>query len=173
MGIRRVPPDSILVFRGGLFAGSIQLSKQAMGKLTPEEWRPLLASAIAYYKNINTGMLRAMFPMFAIVLLYPFILVADFRFLDNAQFLILSYVVIGLLFVLLGTGFVLSLRRMKSLFFKADMRAAQLLGKERLVNSLMKMASIDQPNIVKRKGLIGPSPNERIDHLTEFSLQRG
>ena len=166
MGVRRFPPDRVMVFRGGLFAGTIMLSKDAMGKLTPEEWRPLLASSIAYYKTFNTGMLRALLPMFAIVLLEPFILVANFRFLDSTDPAPpLRYLTLGVLFVLLGLGFVVSLRRMKGLFFKADERAAKLVGKEPLVISLRKMASVDQSTAIHRTGFIRPTVNERVDHL--------
>ena len=165
IGIRRVPPDYVMIFRGGLYAGSLQLSKAAMGRLTPEEWRPLLAAGIAYYKNLNFGMLRALLPTFAIALLEPFILVGSFEFLNTPQLALVRDLVLGLLFVLLGLAFVLSLRGMKGLHFKADQRAAQLVGKESLVSSLTKMASIAQSISTNRKGLIRPGPNERINHL--------
>ena len=169
LGVRRFPPDRVMIFRGGLLAGTILLSKQAMGRLTPEEWRPLLASGIVYYKNFNTGMLRALLPMFAVVLLEPFILVANFRFLDNTEPALLRYVTVGVLFVLLGLGFLISLRRMKSLFFKGDERAAKLVGKELLLISLRKMASINQQVAVHRKGLLRPTVDERINHLVNFT----
>ena len=169
MGIRSLPPDFIVIYRGGLLSGTIMLSQKAMGKLTPEEWRPLLASGLAYSKNLNTGMLKAMLPMFAVAFLEPVILVGSFRFLGDPQLALLRYLFLGLTFVLLGLSFVFVLRRMKSLHFKADQRAADLVGKGSLINSLMKIGSIDQMSATKRTGLVRPSVTERINHLTNYS----
>jgi hypothetical protein len=137
-----------------------------MGKLTPEEWRPFIASGLVYVKNLNIGLLSAYLPMFGVALLEPLIIIANFDIFPNsAQFAILRYLTFGLVFVLLGLGFVFSLRRMKNLFFKADQRAAQLVGKESLVSSLTKIASIDGSIRANRRGLVRPSVDERVNHL--------
>src|SRR2546426_9129305 len=70
MGIRRLPADHFMILRG-----DIQLSSRAMGQLTAEEWRPMIASGLIYYKTLTrnslVGMLTTMFP---IALLVPAVL---------------------------------------------------------------------------------------------------
>lgn len=167
-GFRRVPPDYAMIVRRGPYAGSIYLSEEAMGKLTPEEWRPLLASTIAYYGSLTRGMLGAMLPMFAIYLLGPVIIVASFRFFDSAELAPIRYLLLALTFVLIGLGFAIMSRRMKSLYFKADRQAAELVGKDPLMKSLMKIDSINQSTSARRTGRVRPTLGERINRLTNF-----
>jgi len=148
----------------------MQLSTAAMGKLTPEEWRPILASGLFYYKNLTSGMLRAYLPMFAAVLLEPLLIVASYRFFNADQFVILRFSLLGLVFALIGLGFVWSLRRTKDLIFKSDENAAQLVGKGPLISSPTKLASIDSSVRISRTALLRPSPQKRIDHLTNLPL---
>jgi len=169
IGIRKIPPDYFLFYSRGIFAGSMLLSTAAMGKLTPDEWRPILASGLFYYKNLNIGMFRAVLPLFAVILLEPLLIVSS-SFFNGNQLLILSFGLAGLALVLLGLAFVWTLRRMRNRTFISDENAAQLVGKGPLISSLTKMASIDSSVQIGRKGLLRPSPQERINHLTDLPL---
>ena len=169
MGIRKVPPDFFLVFPSGIFAGSILLSKVAMGKLTPEEWKPFIASGLIFYKNRTKEYLRGMIPMIIIMLaIFPFVLVFSFRFLDNITGLsrIIGDLIVAV--ALMGTvvwGMLHFVLNQKRLWFKGDQQAANLTGKEALASSLRKLASIEPSTSTGRKGFIRPSIDERIDHL--------
>ena len=169
MGIRKVPPDFFLVFPGGIFAGSILLSKAAMGKLTPEEWKPFIASGLIFYKNRTKENLRGMIPVIVIMLaIFPFALVFSFRFLDNITGVsrIIGELILGI--ALMGAvvwGLLHFILSQKRLWFKADQQAANRTGKEALTFSLRKLASIEPSKSTGRRGFIRPSIDERIDHL--------
>lgn len=162
IGIRRFPPDQIL-----LWPGTLQLSKAAMGRLTPEEWRPLLASTLLFYKNHNRGFLKAFLPFLATILLEPLILAASFRFVgDAAQSRLLNYLIVGVVILLILIGFVLFLNLLKKFYLKMDEQAGQLVGKERLVASLTKLSSINPGGTALKRGFFRPSIQERIGHLS-------
>ena len=178
MGIRKVPPDFFLVFPNGIFAGSILLSKSAMGKLTPEEWKPFIASGLIFYKNRTRENLRGMIPMMIIMLailvfslVFSPVLVFSFRFLDNiAGLSLLSRIIAELIVVIALMGAVVwgmlhFILNQKRLWFKADEQAANLTGKEALASSLRKLGLIEPSASTGRRGFIRPSIDERIDHL--------
>jgi len=159
MGIRRLSADHFMILRG-----DIQLSSRAMGQLTPEEWRPMIASGLIYYKTLTrnslVGMLTTMFP---IALLVPAVLLVSFKYLEGS---ILTYPIVLALIVLTflaGTRFLMYPKR---LWFKADVEAARILGKESLVESLRKIDQLDPNRTGKRGSLARPSPSERVENLT-------
>ena len=175
VGVRRVPTEYFMIFRGGPFAGSIQLSKAAMGRLTPEEWKPLIASGLIYFKNLNREYLKTflttLIPYYLVV--FPFVLFLTGNYLSGpslpitvARYTIFASILIGSILV-----FFRMLVLWKRFFFKADLQASALVGKESLLLSLKKIASIDQSNHRSRKGFVRPSVDERINHLTNSTPQ--
>ncbi len=174
MGVRRVPADFFLVFPGRL-SGSIQLSKAAMGKLAPEEWRPVLASGLIYYKNFGRrylrGMLTTMIPV--IILLIPALLLT-FRYLsgDSFQSIATRDVVLSSLIALTLVQGARLMLYPKRLWFKADQQAARLIGKEALLSSLRKIGSIDEGTLKGRRGFVRPSVEERIRRLEDTGVGR-
>ena len=158
MGIRRLPADHFMILRG-----EVQLSTRSMGQLTPDEWRPIIASGLIYFqtltRNFLVGMLTTMLP---IALLVPAILLLSFRYLAGS---VLIYPVIFALIVvtfLAGKRFLMYPKR---LWFKADVEAARILGKESLVESLRKIDQLDPNRTGKRGSLARPSPSERVENL--------
>src|SRR5437879_12335804 len=138
MGMRRLPADHFMILRG-----DIQLSSRAMGQLTPEEWRPIIASGLIYYKTLTrnslVGMLTTMFP---IALLVPAVLLVSFKYLEGS---VLTYAIVLALIVLTflaGTRFLMYPKR---IWFKADVEAARILGKQTFVGSLVTIYS-EHPN---------------------------
>src|SRR5437879_12241075 len=83
MGIRRLPADHFMILRG-----QVQLSTRSMGQLTPDEWRPIIASGLIYFQNLTrnflVGMLTTMLP---IALLVPAILLLPFSYLEASVLL--------------------------------------------------------------------------------------
>jgi hypothetical protein len=158
MGIRRLPVDHFMILRG-----EIQLSSRAMGQLTPEEWRPIIASGLIYYKNLTrnsvVGMLTTMLP---IALVVPAVLLLSFKYLEGSVLIYPIILALIVLTFLAGTRFLL---QPKNLWFKADVEAAGLLGKESLVASLRKIDKLDPNRSGKRGGLARPSPSDRVENL--------
>jgi hypothetical protein len=146
-----------------ILRGEIQLSSRAMGQLTPEEWRPIIASGLIYYKNLTrnsvVGMLTTMLP---IALVVPAVLLLSFKYLEGSVLIYPIILALIVLTFLAGTRFLL---QPKNLWFKADVEAAGLLGKESLVASLRKIDKLDPNRSGKRGGLARPSPSDRVENL--------
>jgi hypothetical protein len=161
MGIRALPPEHFFLLKG-----EITLSSRAMGRLSPEEWRPIFASGLMYYKNLQrnllVGILKTMIP---IVVLMPVVLVFSFRYLGGSLLIypiILAMIVVT---ILAGIRFIMVPRK---LWLKADLEAARLVGKESLQESLRRIDQIDSNRTGKRRrGLSLPSPTDRIENLTK------
>jgi hypothetical protein len=172
-GIRHLPPDFFLIFRGGPFAGSIQLSRSAMGKLTPEEWKPFIASGLIYYRNITSANLKifltTMIPYFLVIFPASLFLVGDFLNGPSFPVTVARYVVVVSIFAGLILVFFRMLGQQKKLFFRADEQASALMGKESLLFTLNKLAAIDQSTRGSRKGRLRPTIGERINHLMNYN----
>src|SRR2546426_10023467 len=158
MGIRRLPADHFMMLRGEL-----QLSTRSMGQLTPDEWRPIIASGLIYFKTLTrnslVGMLTTMLP---IALLVPAVLLVSFKYLEGS---VLTYPIVLALIVLTILAGTRLLMYPKRLWFKADVEAAGILRKESLVESLRKIDQLD-PNRTGKRGSLGrPSPSERVENL--------
>ena len=164
MGIRTLPPEQFFLLRG-----EVMLSSRAMGRLSPEEWRPIFASGLIYYKslqrNLLVGMLKTMVPIF---LLMPVVLVFSFRYLESSFLIYPITLALMAAIVLAGIRFIMTPRK---LWFKADLESANLVGKASLLESLKKMDQIDPNRTGKRRRGPGvPSPSDRIEKLTKNSL---
>jgi Zn-dependent protease with chaperone function len=160
IGIRQFPIDGFLI---GYH--QIMLSARLIGQLSPEEWRPIIASGLYYYKHLGRGMLRSMLTTIipAIILFVPGLFIA-FRYLGGAPtaFIILLTLLEALI-VIQGIRLFIFQKR---LWFKADQEAAELAGREALLSSLRRIGSIGQISTTMKKGFLRPSLQERIDHLS-------
>ena len=168
IGFRRAPPDLFMIF-----LGNIQLSKAAMGRLTPEEWRPFLASGLVYYKNLNRENLRGLLPIIALALTTPFVIFLSFRFLGPASgppTIPIDIIVVAWMAFLIVAYVRFFLSHHKKIWFKADEQAARLVGKEPLQSSLRKIGEIDQHTRTSRRGIIRPTVEDRIAHLTSSDV---
>ncbi len=160
IGARRMAPDEVIVRPENLL-----LSARAMGRLTLEGWRPILASGLIYHKNLGRWYFRRMMTTMVpvIILLVPALLL-DFRYLSGERVLfeLVLYSLIALTLVQ-GARLLLYLKKM---WFRADEQAARVVGREQLVSSLTKMGLIDPSATKRKKGLVHPSISERIQHLS-------
>jgi hypothetical protein len=160
IGFRRAPASFLLIMQH-----SLQLSVAAMGKLTPEEWRPIIASLLAYQKNMSREYLKAFLPLFAAGLLEPVILIPIVKYTALPRSFVFLDLAIGLIFVVIIMALFLSLRLQKKIWFKADDRAAEIVGKGLLISSLTKLAAIDS-SPMRGQSLIRPNLQQRIQHLS-------
>ena len=161
MGIRRFPADALLI---NPRFHNILLSTQAMGRLTPEEWRPILAAGLLYYKNLNRAMLKRILPIIALALLSPFVIFADVKLLGGPPTGVLyDIVIIALIIILMLSAIPLFLLQ-KRYFFETDDKAAKIVGKDTLIASLTRLDMLNG-GMPRSRGLIRPNAPERIRHL--------
>ena len=161
IGVRRFPPDALLIIPR---FHMLQLSEQAMGRLSPEEWRPILASGLLYYKNLNRAMLKRILPIMALALLTPFVIFADVKLLGGPPTGVLyDIVIIALIIILMLSAIPLFLHQ-KRYFFEIDDKAAQIVGRDPLIASLTKLDMLNG-GTPRSRGFIRPSVQERIRHL--------
>ena len=165
IGARRFPLDALMIIPRFHI---LQLSDRAMGRLSPEEWRPILASGLLYYKNLNRGMLKVVLPTIATALLSPFLILADVKLLGSSQFGVLYDLVIIALIIILILSIIPFMILQKKLYLEMDDKAIQIVGKESLIASLTKLASIDQSMTTGKTGFFRPSIQERIQHLANL-----
>jgi len=163
IGARRFPLDALVIIPRFHI---LQLSDRAMGRLSPEEWRPILASGLLYYKNLNRGMLKAILPTTATALLSPLIILADIKLVDGSFSGILFDLIDIALIIILVLSIIPFMLLHKRLYLEMDVKAVQIVGKESLIASLTKLASIDQSMTTGKTGFFRPSIQERIQHLT-------
>ncbi len=162
----RLPADFVMVLYG-----EIILPAQMVGKLTPEEWRPLVASSIIFQYTIirrrNWGMLPLVVLPLAGAVALVFVLV---RALDPTRSN-------GLLEVAL-TGSVLTATGLLMMPFlnrwsqggrlRADREAARIVGKDSMLRSLTRVRDLAQElNLQRRVRGYGfaPSLDQRIAKL--------
>ena len=163
-GLVRVAPD--LVF----FAmDNIMLPKSLMGKLEPEEWKPLLASSLIYHwKSQSKVALGMMVRTIPIILLVPIGLLLLDRILSN-QFGLFRIILLAVYLPLTVVGIlysqILAYRNMKRVRLDCDRRAAELAGPENLLRALKKIESLDIEKPRRLAYLVRPSIQQRINHL--------
>ena len=166
IGLRRFPPDALMI---NPRFHTILLSTQAMGRLTPEEWRPILASGLLYYKNLNRAMLKRILPVMAVALLMPVVIFADAKLLGGPPIRVLFVLVLIALIIIIILSIIPTFLRQKRYFFDTDDKAAEIVGRESLIASLTKLGSLDPTMTSSKRGLFRPSVQQRIQHLTTFS----
>ena len=150
-------PDQTPIYRGELF-----LHKSLIGKLTPEELRPLIASTLIHNERAKSNFLRGVATLLLPAILTMFIetYIVEHIFSDGSTVSSLAYGTS----VLLGFGLVFfAFTRLWRIFprswFDADRETSKLLGIGSVLSVLEKMDSMgfghgrplrEQPSIRKR-----------------------
>jgi len=166
--VDRLPITRIVIFRG-----MIMLPRQLMGQLSPEEWKPLLASSIVY--NDQKFLFGAMFgrfflPMTAAVFALVGVLLLIFRTPKSPlyeEFLVTSIVgyLVFALFMLRRFFF----GTMRNLQYAADSRAARIVGRESFIQALSKIDALSlnyRPRFIGRYNF-SPNTRQRLEKLKE------
>ncbi len=157
-GLVRVAPD--LVF---FTMDNIMLPKSLMGKLEPEEWKPLLASSLIYHwKSQSKVALGMMVRTIPIILLVPIGLLLLDRILS--QFGLFRIILLAVYLPLTVVG-ILYFQILAYLRLDCDRRAAELAGPENLLRALKKIESLDIEKPRRLAHLVRPSIQQRINHL--------
>jgi len=154
--------------------GEVKLPSGMRGKLTPGDWRPLIASSIIYNQSLYRGQRRG----FIVRLVLPlgvgevpliFALLQIFHMRNEQATIELILVIAG--WILFASA-VLSLYihwLWRSLFYAADKRAAEIVGTATIVESLRRSRGTISTLTVQRKRFsLLPGMNQRVQKLEKL-----
>jgi hypothetical protein len=170
---RSVPSDWCMFLRH-----SMVMPARMMGKLTVEEWRPIIASSLMFEKKVKRSMKGTTFLLTGMPLI-----VALGGTIGVAILLQMSWIIIlypALLFplaILGGRRYNLDLKKAR---LEADTQTSTVIGKDPLLEVLKKIDMMGLDDIDRLKSGRGgrrmaslPSITERIEHLQGVSLLSG
>jgi hypothetical protein len=145
----RVPSDAVLIYQGVKWS-FLTLPRSMMGRLDPEDWRPIIASSMIY----STGPFHRNL-MTQLILKVVLSLVLGIGVIDYLLFLwgsILGGLVLTLtLAMALVIGILGAAPITRKGWLKADDQAAKVLGRESLLNSLSKIDTMGLKDIEQLK----------------------
>ncbi len=165
-----------------LHAGALVIAERMIGKLTSEEWKPLIASSLLYQYGPIAGarsrrMLRQV--VLGLFLIGSLVGAANYVFPPSWSatyffgfFWIILLVILPLLVLELVYGIFSRGKRWES-WLEADMKAAELVGREEFLNTLVKIDGLKENDVerLKRKGRSDrPSITRRIENLRSYGL---
>jgi hypothetical protein len=178
LGITKPELDTV-VWDGGMSPdlvvvklGEVRLPRSMMGRLTAEDWKPLLAPAIIYNyvlvrDEVRDSALHMVLPLTPGPILLALSLIALIRYAGGPIFSELLITLMSL--YLVYTSIVLGLyirRRWRRLFYAADKQAADGFGKDVLLAALAKYGeTISATGYPKGRLHLWPTVGQRIEHL--------
>ena len=164
----RLPGDFVMVLYG-----EIILPAQMVGKLTPEEWRPLIASSIIFQYTIIRRQNWGLLPLIVLPLAGAVALVLVLlRALDPTRSNgFLEVALTGSVLITTGLLMMPFLNRWsQGGRLRADREAARIVGKDSMLRSLTRVRDLAQQlNLQRRVRGYGfaPSLDQRIAKLRE------
>ena len=178
LGITKREPDSVVWVRSMypdiviVRLGEVRLPRKMMGKLTPEDWKPLLAPAIVYNYVLsgdrNRGpLLRAVLPLGLAEIPLTYALLQIFRLSRQTDTTGLLLATISLWIIYASSMLALFIRwYWRSLSYSANRRAADVVGREVLLAALAKYGQAISATGYPLKHLhLWPTVNQRIQRL--------
>ena len=174
---RPVSPDFPVII-----SNKVLLNPIMDGKLEPEEWAPLLASSLIFYRRLrgqnNRGALLRFSPMFLVLGLFLVLLAAGASSvvpLTPVEFVIFGVVVVPV------TGIFSLFRVMqfsRSLGLLSDRKAADVVGRDQLLGVLQRLDAFRRQDIQegRRKDWISygdlPSLGKRLENVQSMETYR-
>ncbi len=182
LGITKPEPDSV-VWADDIGPdlvivqfGEVRLPRRMMGRLSAEDWRPLLAASILYNyvllrdKN-RTSLIRLVLPVGIGEIPLIFALLVIFRLPDRNLSIELLWATVALWAI-----YTLSLLRFytkwlwRDLPYTADRHAADTIGKEVLLSALAKYGeTISATGYPRKRVHLWPTVSQRIERLRKAS----
>jgi hypothetical protein len=166
MGLRQIPSDYMMIYRD-----TIWLPRSLMEKLEPEDWRPLLASALIYYSTYQRRTFVRMLTTFLPVVLISLIaFVSYFRLVGVSSLAsrAVSYVLIASFVGVEIYVMIRWFRGFKRIYLEADDRATRLVGREVFLKTLEKVQSFGTAKGPPLRTY--PSVPERIRNLYKTNI---
>jgi len=154
--------------------GEVKLPSGMKGRLTPEDWRPLLASSIIYNQSLHTGVrkgsvVRLVLPVGIGEIPLIYALLKIFQMRSDQVNIELTLVVAG------WTVYASSLLALyihwlwRSQFYAAEQHAAELVGTATMLESLRKCRDIVSAlRVQRRRFSLLPSLNHRVQKLDKL-----
>lgn len=172
---RLVSPDFPTIIKN-----KVLLKPMMKGRLEPEEWTPLLASSIIFYKQLrgqnNRGSLLRFSPMLIVLGIFLALLAMG----PGLPITPVEYVIFGVVAIpAIGIiSLVWVMQFSKSLGLLADRKAAEVVGREQLLGVLEKISSMRQQDFQdgKRRNWTGygntPSLAKRVENLKSIPIYK-
>jgi len=166
----RMRSDWAIPYREGIF-----LASTVKGQLTPKDWKPIIASALIYSfdQELRGSKLNSMTKWILFVFAYFGLLIAGA--FAGGIFYLISLIIGPVLIIPLAIFYTWKTGKTQSeRFLKADLKTAQLLGKEEFLSTLRKIDEMRLVDIEKSKvesakkrswHTQGPTITKRIDNL--------
>ena len=165
----RMRSDWAIPYREGIF-----LASTLKGQLTPKDWKPIIASALIFCfdQSLRGSKLTSMTKWILFVFAYFGLVIAG-AFAGGIFYLIA--LIVGP-FLIIPLALVYAKKSGKTqweLFLKADLKAAELVGKEEFLSALQKIDEMRLVDVERNKVEAakrswhsqGPSITMRIDNL--------
>jgi len=162
--------DWAIPYREGIF-----LASTLKGQLTPKDWKPIIASALIYNfdQELRGSKLNSMTKWILFVFAYFGLMIAGA--FAGGIFYLISLIVGPVLIIPLAILYTSKTGKTQSeRFLKADLKTAQLLGKEEFLSTLreideMRLVDIEKNKVESAKKRSwhtqGPTITKRIDNL--------
>jgi hypothetical protein len=170
---RSVPSDWCMFLRH-----SMVMPARMMGKLTVEEWRPIIASSLVFEKKVKRSMRGTTFLLTGMPLIVALGATIGVAILLQMSWIIILYP--ALLFPLAIVGGRRYNSDLKKARLEADTQTSTVIGKDQLLQVLKKIDMMGLDDIDRLKTGRGgrrmaslPSITERIEHLQGVSLLSG
>ncbi len=165
-GGRLVPSDQSLI----LPAGDLCLAKRMQEKLTAEEWKPIIASALIYQKKLAPKLKGKALANIVLPVASSVVILGAILALSKNLRIALLFLVIPTLVLLLGFTRFTPYQKRASL--EADSQATKLVDRGFFVEALRKIQALGMKDVEDRerkaaRGSVSefPSITERLDNL--------
>jgi len=194
-GITKLPPkkiswrDTIASGKGSYVVPSdepeaagpeVILPARMRDLLEVEDWRPILASSLVYYRKLRGGEVRHLAKRWGLGLIFPLSLFTTLLVVEFAPKLVIGipgFILLIIILVVIPANYV-SAPYVKKMRLMADIIAADKLGKDVFVQVLSKIDRLDMEDLgglEKRKRLKArlkgrPTMSERIQNLAPIRL---
>jgi len=165
----RMRSDWAVPYREGIF-----LASTLKGKLTPKDWRPIIASALIFCfdQGLRGSKLTSMTKWVLFSFVYVgLVMVGAFA---GGIFSLIALIVGPFLIIPLAVVYTKKTGKVQwELFLRADLKAAELVGREEFLSALRKIDELRLVDVERNKvesakrswHSQGPSITERIDNL--------
>jgi hypothetical protein len=171
-GGRIVPSDQSLILQ----PGDLVLPKRMREKLTPDEWKPIIASALIYEKKLAPKLRGKALANIGLPVIASYVALGVAFALSKSTWVGLLFLGFPIATLLLGFKRFTPYQRRARL--QADLQTTKLVDKEFFLEVLTKIHSSGMKDVEKReeqaaRGRISefPSITERLDNLRSQSFQ--
>lgn len=183
LGITKPEPDSVVWAEDMgpdliiVQFGEVRLPRKMMGRLTAEDWRPMLAASILYNYVLSrdknrTSLIRLVLPAGLGEIPLIFALLAILRLPDHSLSSELLWATVALWAIYSLSLLTLYTKWLwRDLSYAADRRAADTIGKGMLLSALAKYGETISATEYPRKRLhLRPTVSQRVERLQQANV---